>query len=630
MKILILNNFFNYYSQHIPEYKSKANIFSKFYKTYNEIKLKTLLVKLRRKFEEKTEFKIITSSYYRFNINNIPIELLNDFRLKIERKEFIKMSQAVVRKTKMNLAQHFKNLKNLKIFHFNGIFIGKLVEYELIVFLNRIFGELELLKKIIKTEQFDKIIIFNFNPNFIDFIKELCFKHKKIQLYSDTLLKRINKSLYWYIYYFLFLIFKESVRGIYAKKPNLKKKSIDKNIKNIILFGAKKKPSLHFKTVKPIYESLKKYNYLNPIYYYKLYTFLPIRQFYALIRVLFQVRKILRRNFDKICLNMEYDSIKIDAVIKEFYRNEGIFNVIVCFIFLNHFNEFIKYYPPKLVINTTLPGSNLYALYKNCKMKNIPTMYIPHGTAPIFDEINSRTEATYLIVTGNIEKKFLIRRGELPEKIYVFGKSSHESFYNHKIKQLKEVKDMFSDRKHKFQPNKPTILLTTSQIEDESNKRLITLVINSLKELNLLDNLIIKLHPQQDGLLHKKLFKELNVNPIIVKSYDILEILNSCTLILSPGSTVILEAVMMGKPIIFINVANLNFVNPIFLLEEPLLTVTDQESLIKILREFIDNRDALNNYSEKLKEQGKLVSFYDKNESATEKIVNFILKIIEN
>ena len=82
---------------------------------------------------------------------------------------------------------------------------------------------------------------------------------------------------------------------------------------------------------------------------------------------------------------------------------------------------------------------------------------------------------------------------------------------------------MFNQRTYKFEPERFTILLTTNTIDDISNEKLINTVINSLKELNLIDNLIIKLHPGENGILHRKVLNKLNSFPIIIQDCKIVE-----------------------------------------------------------------------------------------------------------
>ena len=84
---------------------------------------------------------------------------------------------------------------------------------------------------------------------------------------------------------------------------------------------------------------------------------------------------------------------------------------------------------------------------------------------------------------------------------------------------------------------KPSILLTINPIDDKSNDKIISSVGKSLKNLNLTENFIIELHPSENGLLHQRICQKLEINPIIIKNYDILKIIKSADHLLSQKST---------------------------------------------------------------------------------------------
>ncbi|MFX1277496.1 MAG: hypothetical protein ACFFBP_14030 [Promethearchaeota archaeon] len=635
MNVLILNNFFNNYDK-IPVYKSKK-YFIKYYKNYNLIKLRRLIKKVKKKFDENVRIKIITTGNEKLNIKeDITIELLSEFRINFDREEYLKISREVKNKVKTNLINIINNLKNLKTFHFEGAFLGKLIEVNFIFIFNKILLEFELLKAILQKEDYDHAILFNYNPDFSDFIRYLYTKFENLELYQDSILKKINKRLYLFIFNLFFYILIESIKGFFLKKGRSKKfyRLNEKN--NIIFFGYKPKKLAYspFKTIQPIYEHLRKNKIFYPIHYHKTETSLPLKEVKNLVRKLLHMRKNWFKNQDKIMLNLEYDSIKLNNVLKEFCRLDLFFSLTTSFINLYHFKQFIKDYPPSLIVTTEEFSTWIRLLLNYCKKKNIPTVYIPLSTIVNMEESRLQTDLKYITVSGDKEKEYFIRKGEPANKIIVTGRPRYERFYKEKINKLTEVKDMFDNRIYKFEPNKFTLLLNAAikDADERIAENVISSVVNSLKRLNILDNLIIKLHPMENGLLQKKILEKLDYRPIIVRDVNIFELLKSCDLYMSRSSTTIIEAMIIGIPIIYLELNNLPYeisIPHLYLENKELLLIAkNQEELKEKIENLINNRDLVIKYSKDLKELSRGYSFYDKEKGPIERIVDLFYKII--
>ena len=287
MKVLILNNFLNNYNK-ILYYKNKG-YFVKPYRAYQKLKLIRLIDKLSQK--SKNKIKVISSQTEKLNINrNIEEELLNEFRLRLDRDVYSKIVKKVNKKTQANLKRIYNNLEDLKIFHINGIFIGKLIEFEFILYFNAFFGEFELLKKILQIEDYDKVILFNYNPNFSDFIGYLFSKFKNVEAYQDSLLKSINKRLNWHIFFHLYQIIKNNLIGyIVSKTQKISKKKVNQEKNDIVIFFGYHPKKLNFspfQAIKPIYDYLKKKKMFSPIFYQQIKNYIPIREFCRILKAL--------------------------------------------------------------------------------------------------------------------------------------------------------------------------------------------------------------------------------------------------------------------------------------------------------------------------------------------------------
>lgn len=144
--------------------------------------------------------------------------------------------------------------------------------------------------------------------------------------------------------------------------------------------------------------------------------------------------------------------------------------------------------------------------------------------------------------------------------------------------------------------------------------------------------MIIKLHPKETGVLQRRILQKLNVNPIIVRDINILTLIKSCDLLLTSFSTTILEAMIIGTPVIILDFINKEFPfsgKYLFSEEKYVKTTKHQESLTKIIKQLTTNPDLLKKYSEELKINADKFSFYDGNDPPTEKIINLISKSIQ-
>jgi UDP-N-acetylglucosamine:LPS N-acetylglucosamine transferase len=217
--------------------------------------------------------------------------------------------------------------------------------------------------------------------------------------------------------------------------------------------------------------------------------------------------------------------------------------------------------------------------------------------------------------------------------IEVTGIPRYEYFYKQEVNRLNEIRDIFNKRSYVFKENEVSILLTTNPIDDISNERIITNVVNSLKELDLIENLIIKLHPRENGSIHKRILKKLNVSPIVIKDYKILDTIKSCDLLLSQKSTTILEAMLVGTPLILLDFINKSFKETSkyqFLDEQYVITVKDQDTLTEKIDQLISNKSLRRTYIENLKDISQEFLFYDPKAPPIHKITKLILKIVKN
>ncbi|GAG77462.1 unnamed protein product [marine sediment metagenome] len=273
MNVLILDNFFYRNEIYVPKYLTK------FLNYLIKSKLRKLCKKLKVENKENINIKIFTNRDVKFYIDrDIIVDLLSEYRIKIKRSEFLNLRKQIVKKTKKIQFTLFQNLLGLKTFHLDGVFIGKVLEFRLMRFFNFSFGEFELLKKIIETNSYDKIVCFNCNLHSIGFFQFLNLRFKNIEIYTDQIYRRTIKILK------LYSIFKDNLYSLAAGIKNYwfrKSKLIDFSEKKSIVFIANSKNQIN--SVKEVYSNIRKDGNFNLIHYKKR-EFIPLRKFAALIR----------------------------------------------------------------------------------------------------------------------------------------------------------------------------------------------------------------------------------------------------------------------------------------------------------------------------------------------------------
>jgi len=624
MKIIILDNFLN------SNYHNTSRFFIRWIQLYKEIKLKSLIKKLRKNYGKNTEIKIFStrSKQYRLD-SNIQTVLASDFRIDIDREEFIKIKKKVIDNVKNIMINIFNNLRTSKNFYIEGIFLGKLIEYGFAKFLKNKLGEFEILKKILATENFDKGILFDFNPKLLPFFKELNKKFRNLELFKDFILKQVKNSSFWFFSKYLLDLIGFTTKKYFRKKKRLKN-SLIKKLRNILFIC--NTPN-QYESIRKIYEWYSNDKNYGAILYHNEYTIL-LNEITNLFRFSFQIRNAWLKGPNNVIGKLRYNSIKLKSLLKEYYKFELYFSSIKAFNNLNNFKKILDVYSPVTVILADELQAEARLCAKYCKIKRIPTIYIPHGGIPVWPELTEEYDFTYITVAGELEKEYLTGKGIQAENIIITGKSRYDKLYNGEIKEAIEVKDLYNNRVYKFDPNKFKILYITNRVDTESSRAYDKGVLLSLNNLNLMENLVIKIHPYGGGIRNKWIREELKIEaPIIIRDYDLLELIKSSDLVLSQGtvSITVLESMISGTPVVVLDFVNLDFYFSgyyKFYEEKDLIVINNHKFLHQTLKKLIYDEKFYDEYSNKLKELAKKYSFYDDKNTATENLIKFINKIL--
>ena len=154
--------------------------------------------------------------------------------------------------------------------------------------------------------------------------------------------------------------------------------------------------------------------------------------------------------------------------------------------------------------------------------------------------------ATY----GKNSKSSIIQIGKYkPERIVVTGQPRTDIFIENKSRYSRER----LSRKLGIDQKKKLVVFASQPLKEMSESKITLLAI--IEAVRHLDNvsLVVKLHPGDDEAYYKNIIKESNYNAAAIKNIDLYELLYCSDLVISIQSTVILEALIMNKPVIKVN-----------------------------------------------------------------------------
>jgi UDP-N-acetylglucosamine 2-epimerase len=349
-----------------------------------------------------------------------------------------------------------------------------------------------------------------------------------------------------------------------------------------------------------------------------------------------------RRHFRKIWKNISENEVFIDLLEKYQLKNE----LSYCFNSIFERNvkriemakELVREEEPDLVLVIDEYDAFGRALMVAGKLKGIPTLAIQHGfIGPL--HMGYMYSKDSISVYGSVETPYC----PIPDKIAVYGpfyydllvktstfpRSSVVITGQPRYDKLALLNKLFSRErfcgKLGLDPQRKIVLVATQPLSWPMRETFIRSVLTALKHFPE-TQIIIKPHPNEKEDFYKNVVKKENIRVTILPSKsDTFEALYACDLLVAAFSTVITEALVLGKPAVTLN---LTAEEPAPFYREVTLRVDKKEDLIPAIAK------ALHDHStrEKLKKDGKNFAFnhtYKQDGKATERVVNLIEQMIK-
>lgn len=554
------------------------------------------------------------------------------------------------------------------LFKFRDISLGLLIRWELRYYIARIFTYIHLLLKIIEIEKPTEIISFNdSNPyikEFNEVVKYISSK-KKINLN----LIPIGKSKQPHIFSSkqnLMAMLRSLIVEIQEYKPfkfsmkvllnllwvlkNLKICIFNKNQNNILTYQY----TYHESIVKEISQDnnlvllddqIRISNYKD--LFQNLRSLFISRGGYHIFFEMFDSFKIKRQTnlYFRKSLNKWKKIIEKTRSEEIFFYNgisiwplfKGKIHEIIFSDFKKLINTIIlihrilnkKKYKIIILSNDVTQRSMILAIIAS--KIGVPTLVIQHGLTgyPVaFFPSFSQKFATW----GKISKEWLISHGMKNDKIIITGCPRFDVYSNlNQNEQLKKLIKNSIFKKFRIQEEKK--LFVFASVYGDLHKRFPTIAFNFLEIektyyilLNIAKNLpkshlIIKLHPTDTtgGSIPLEIMKNLGIkNVSIIQKNNIIDLIVACDCFITAESTTGVEAMILEKPIIFLNFRETKNTAP-YLKYYPNYHASNYEEIFNKIQKIFDEPIKSINYKKFLKDY-----IYKKDGLSTKRVMDLI------
>jgi len=177
----------------------------------------------------------------------------------------------------------------------------------------------------------------------------------------------------------------------------------------------------------------------------------------------------------------------------------------------------------------------------------VPTLIVQHGIVadhPIYGPICADKYAVF----GHAFKDALVKRGANPDDIVVAGQPRFDVLVN-----TKYDKNWIYE-KLGISKEKGLIVFASTDLPDDEMELTVRELCTSMQQFPD-KHLVIKPHPSDDGAMFVELVRKFNSDATVVRDH-LYELLSACDLLITTWSTVGLEAMILDKPIIVINLMN--------------------------------------------------------------------------
>lgn len=210
----------------------------------------------------------------------------------------------------------------------------------------------------------------------------------------------------------------------------------------------------------------------------------------------------------------------------------------------------LKRCQPDVVVTSNDTSQVGQTLALVCRKLGIPSVYVQHGIIP-YDPYAIAGRADILLIWGEVSRRALIRLGNRPEQLRLTGAAQYDRFFS--AEQVAALPSGF-----RVKPGSPLVVFTSQPpargVPESVYRRSLRAVLEVARAVSDIE-LVIKLHPIEAPEVANVLVKEAGVPARVVKEFDTRILLKAADLVMTQYSTTGLEALLLGKPLVTINLS---------------------------------------------------------------------------
>jgi len=229
---------------------------------------------------------------------------------------------------------------------------------------------------------------------------------------------------------------------------------------------------------------------------------------------------------------------------------QGMFsNYYTGLIQINFFESLITSLSPKILLAIPDRGRTGRIGVEVARRHHVPSLTVQAGLIDEHPE-NGILIADKVAVMGQQARRIYLRKGVDPSRVVVTGMAHWDSiFRRHKQQDHEEL------RRHGIDTKKRIVVFATENIPFAETSRMIE---GTISEILKWDQtvLAIKIHPREDTDIYRKMTETYPPDKVVAtRDIDLYSLLSSCEVLVNGFSNVTLEAMMIGKPVVSINLS---------------------------------------------------------------------------
>lgn len=349
----------------------------------------------------------------------------------------------------------------------------------------------------------------------------------------------------------------------------------------------------NFKTAIEIAKS-KYLGDFKPLEYY--FSWEIIKRLIIAKKYFSEVWKKLKKS-NEVSKKLVYRKIRVFDVFRDYFEYYYKIYLPIMVLYFELSLHALKIEKPNLVMMINEYGGFERALLFASYQLKIPTLAMQHGIIHKYHpgymytrkEISKNGSANFpyvpiptkTVVYGPYYKDLLTRISAYPENnVIVTGQPRYDILC---IARKIYSREKFCNR-YNLDPTKKIVLIATQPFQLENIRtEFFANTISALKKINGIQ-VVVKPHHNENPDWHKKKLRELNAKAIILPpKSDTYEAIYSCDLFISVTSTTILEALILNKTVVVVNISKLPEVLP-WVKEKAALGVYNPDMILTVIK----------------------------------------------